>query len=298
MIQIDRNRVPAPEILTTPNGKGKVEQQNNITLMRKNPPEMDSLEFKVYKADEVRQALNQLFHHKCAYCESTYAGTAPVEVEHYRPKGRIAMGRKKKEPGYYWLAAEWENLLPSCIDCNRARRQEIPGATPPTQTLGKGDQFPIANESMRANAPGDEVNEANVRLLLNPCLDQPEEHMEFYCDLISQNVLVRPRHTPGGTEDNMAKESIRVYALTRKGLADARMERNLIIQWELRQTEKFLNRWVTAPSDLNKQDIEENLQQLDHYREEDQIYAGMARQFINEAIQRWKQQYPSYPFPR
>jgi hypothetical protein len=157
MIHIDRNRVPAPEVLTNQNGKGKQERQNNVALMGQNPPAVDSLVFTVYKEDEVRQALNQLFHGKCAYCESTYAATAPVDVEHYRPKGRIVAGRKKKKPGYYWLAAEWANLLPSCIDCNRARRQEIPFASPPKQTVGKGDQFPIADESKRANAPGDEV---------------------------------------------------------------------------------------------------------------------------------------------
>jgi uncharacterized protein (TIGR02646 family) len=297
MIHIDRSQVPAPEILTSLNGKGQQERHNNITLMGQNPPKVDLLEFKVYKEDEVRQAINQLFHGKCAYCESTYAPTAPVDVEHYRPKGRIVMGRKKKKPGYYWLAAEWDNLLPSCIDCNRARRQEIPYASPPKQTVGKGDQFPIGDESKRANIPGDEANEANVRLLLNPCLDQPEQHLEFFYDPISQAVLARPRLTHAGEDDAMARESIRVYALQRKGLVDARRDINLSIQFLLSQTEDFLKDWVLDPSEKNKQRIENFLQQLSRYCRDEQPYAGMARQFIGEALQRWKEQYPSYPFP-
>ena len=296
MIHIDRSRVPAPEMLASPNGKGPLERQNNIELMGHNPPEVDKLEFKAYKEDEVRQAVNQLFYGKCAYCESTYLATAPVDVEHYRPKGRIKIGNKKKQ-GYFWLAAEWDNLLPSCIDCNRARRQEIPFATPPVQTVGKGDQFPIVDEKLRANTPGEEANETNVRLLLNPCLDQPEEHLEFIHDPISEAVLVRPQLVNGGAEDAMAKESIRVYALQRKGLVDARRDQYLLIQRDIHQTEKLLNIWIAGPNQPIQQLIDENLQQLDNYREESHIYAGMARQFIDEVILRWKQQYPSYPFP-
>lgn len=53
-------------------------------------------------------------------------GGAPLDVEHFRPKSEIdevdpatfrpVPGRAPTAPGYYWLAAAWSNLLPSCIE--------------------------------------------------------------------------------------------------------------------------------------------------------------------------------------
>jgi hypothetical protein len=48
---------------------------------------------------------------------------------------------KEKEfehPGYYWLAYEWTNLLPSCYDCNSFRRHGTMKAGP-----GKNERFPV-----------------------------------------------------------------------------------------------------------------------------------------------------------
>ncbi len=58
-----------------------------------------------------------LFHNKCAYCQ-IYLGTDIdyCQVEHYRPKG--AIDGKPGHPGYWWLAYEPTNYLPSCKICN------------------------------------------------------------------------------------------------------------------------------------------------------------------------------------
>ncbi|WP_314961798.1 hypothetical protein [Bradyrhizobium cosmicum] len=71
--------------------------------------------FQAYKAEGVKKRLEELFHGKCAYCESLYASQAPVDVEHYRPKGRVK--DEHAHPGYWWLASEWTNLLPASITC-------------------------------------------------------------------------------------------------------------------------------------------------------------------------------------
>lgn len=55
-----------------------------------------------YKHESVRRALEKLFHDKCAYCESSTLAGADWDVEHYRPKGRVA--ERPDHPGYYWLA--------------------------------------------------------------------------------------------------------------------------------------------------------------------------------------------------
>src|SRR3954454_1457494 len=73
----------------------------------------------IYAHEEVRKALEELFHRKCAYCEISTA-RVDWEVEHYRPKGRVA--ERQGHPGYYWLAYDWDNLFPSCTFCNQHRK--------------------------------------------------------------------------------------------------------------------------------------------------------------------------------
>lgn len=45
----------------------------------------------------VRDKLNEYYLGKCAYCERD----CKAEIEHYRPKKRVAEDRA--HPGYYWL---------------------------------------------------------------------------------------------------------------------------------------------------------------------------------------------------
>jgi len=66
-------------------------------------------------------------------------------------------------PGYYWLAYDLSNYLPTCTRCNTS----------------KSTAFPLTAGSPRAAAPGAEANEQP--LLLNPYhLDKPlAEHLRF-----------------------------------------------------------------------------------------------------------------------
>ena len=139
--------------------------------------------FAAYKSEAVKQALYDMFKGRCAYCETLYAANAPPDIEHYRPKGAYLdeqgqlVGR-----GYYWLAAAWENLLPSCVDCNRERKQvhrTADGALVKRKS-GKANQFPLAAGSPRAEAPGAHMDERP--LLLDPCGDRPRLHLHFRPD--------------------------------------------------------------------------------------------------------------------
>ncbi len=129
---------------------------------------------------------------KCAYCES-WAQQEAQPVEHFRPKGRPSRidwtglrehrdyalkgideerftrglppseldrvrwpdprEQPTPEPGYWWLAWTWENLVFGCQSCNGGSR--------------KGSRFPLMNESptlaLRQQPPGDEQ-----ALLLDP----------------------------------------------------------------------------------------------------------------------------------
>jgi hypothetical protein len=110
---------------------------------------------------ELKWHLFELFHGKCAYCESKPLSVEAGDVEHYRPKSKVS--EDPNHPGYYWLAYDVTNLLPACEDCNR--------------NFGKMSHFPVKGQ--HAHNPKGVVHEKP--LLLNPydrAID-PFEHLEF-----------------------------------------------------------------------------------------------------------------------
>lgn len=172
-----------------------------------------SYPFAVYKEPEVKDRLDELFFGKCAYCETFYASSAPVDIEHYRPKG--AVEGEPTHTGYWWLAMVWENLLPSCIDCNRRRKQVTPLPTASLVALdtnarfhssrvvlsGKKDLFPITAGATRALKEGDNLS-AEGSLLLNPCDDDPADHLIHHVETTPLIGLILPRsNVAGGTAD-------------------------------------------------------------------------------------------------
>ncbi len=118
------------------------------------------------------------FNGKCAYCESKREENSPVYVEHYRPKGgvrdmdnnRIMVQNENKEelphPGYYWLAYNWQNFLPTCWACNTWQEK---------LQIGKGQRFPV--DGMHATEVGTEDQE--TPLLINPMYVDPDIHLNL-----------------------------------------------------------------------------------------------------------------------
>ena len=176
--------------------------------------------FTAYKGEGVREQLTEVFHGKCAYCETFYKATQPADIEHFRPKGGVTIeGSKLQPPGYWWLASDWTNLLPSCSDCNRPRRQDFPAGVP--KTAGKANRFPVGSERTRAAKPGQESKER--RLLLHPYLDQPQEHLHFVTGTGTiRDGEIEPSRLPSGRASKMGETSIEVYALQRRGLVEKR----------------------------------------------------------------------------
>jgi uncharacterized protein (TIGR02646 family) len=166
----------------------------------KKPPKY---EFKAYQNPELRKALDRLFKEKCAYCEATNNLTSPMQVEHYRPKSV-----------YYWLAADWSNLLPSCGHCNN----------------GKRAKFPLRDPRKQAKRKGQEKREDP--LLLNPSdprrSRRPDRHLTFNAkDGTVQAVTLRGAPSPIG------EASITVYNLTHAGLSKARSEWATRVNWQI-----------------------------------------------------------------
>ena len=177
MIKVNRGRRDERGRRISPGRKwftrAKAARKQVIASARANRYKFDAT---VYASNSVRTALIELFFDKCAYCEYSLT-RSEWNVEHYRPKASVAEART--HPGYYWLAYEWSNLLPSCTFCNQWRREPPvwPSATR-SGGAGKADSFPLVHEARRAYSPSDDVSQEEP-LLLNPAEEDPSKHVSF-----------------------------------------------------------------------------------------------------------------------
>lgn len=235
MIPRDRRGTEPPKPLVHAKGPGEKERVRvRAWIDKKRSGKRPT--FAAYKADGIADALERLFERKCAYCETVYVLTQPVDVEHWRPKADVEVGPKQMlGRGYEWLAAEWSNLLPSCIDCNRGREQLVleEGDVTHSKKLvsGKANQFPVADELRRmVHWTDDPAGEG--ALLLDPC--EPGFDGAGYFAFDDRGAIV-PRDPASSTNQTAlrrrlrAVESIRVYALNRSELVAARRERLVLI---------------------------------------------------------------------
>ena len=112
-------------------------------------------------------ALQELFHQKCAFCETRVGATSRPDLEQFRPKaGALDLEGERSPDHYWWLMFDWENLYPSCPACNRT----------------KGSRFPVVGERAERGADAEATREevwAERALLLDPCRDHPSDHLIF-----------------------------------------------------------------------------------------------------------------------
>lgn len=130
-----------------------------------------------------------LFNNKCGYCECDPSRGGRFQIDHFRPKKEIAseMNKKGFPPGYYWLGMYWDNLILSCEYCNiRDTHEGYKKAT------GKGTYFPISDENKRHKNPNNKSEfqkEEKVRLLIDPCKDDPSKDLDFIVDDLDINKI-------------------------------------------------------------------------------------------------------------
>ncbi|MGR9079527.1 hypothetical protein ACU8L5_25475 (plasmid) [Rhizobium leguminosarum] len=226
MRKVERNKITPPTSLTT---SGELARARGYMA----DPEKAgrSFSFAAYRHADVKHRLELLFHGKCAYCETMYASSAPVDVEHFRPKG--APSGDNDHPGYWWLAMDWENLLPSCIDCNRLREQIIlnggsdslaelwrsrkPANPESTTQAGKGRTFPISGT--RAGAELRDFT-AEGALLINPCDDEPSDHLEFR--IFGDDSISLAVPAGGDSPSKRGATTIQAFGLNRLALVQER----------------------------------------------------------------------------
>ncbi len=143
-----------------------------------------------------------LYHNKCVYCESKFGVDGFGQMDHFRPKnavkdldGKPVHIGKRQHPGYYWLAYDWQNLVPSCGVCNQS----------------KDVFFPLLRNSRHSLTPKGVANETPV--LIHPAFDRtrPEAHFEYI-----------PKTGALELKTARARAIDQIVKLNREGLYDAR----------------------------------------------------------------------------
>lgn len=312
MINIERTECPA--ILKTgiaPSSAGEKETRDAISFyadqanhnqkyqkMGRSGTKRTKTGYTVYADKAVRSMLLEMFHGKCAYCESKITAIYNGDIEHFRPKGAIS-GTVTIKPGYYWLASDWDNLLFACPFCNQTNTHifitDEEGSTE-ERVMGKIDKFPLANESLRLNhAHGglffDGVaaykqafaQEESVRLLLNPCIDDEVEQYFTY----NEEGAIQVNAALPELERAKAEASIETYALHRLALTMVRKEKLIEIRAQIRRVEEAIANY-NRYSDSSYEErirfdtiLEREMRILKQYKSPSAEYAGMARFIID-----------------
>src|SRR5687768_15276735 len=161
----------------------RVRCQNATKMLRNTVERGEEWEVtNLYKSKRIKKefffAKEGPFGGRCAYCECYLNDFQQPDIDHFRPKKGVtdkddnpalvvdANGKRIHHQGYYWLAYEWDNLLPTCKICNEP--SEIDG-----RKIGKHNRFPVDGDY--AAAPEGIPDEKP--LLINPTQDDPAEHI-------------------------------------------------------------------------------------------------------------------------
>lgn len=166
MISIKKDFKNPPELLV----KSKRELYIKDALVTKNE---HSFKNSIYRKTTI-EALEKLYNHKCAYCETDTSAGAPFQVEHFRPKAKTEGDLVHK--GYYWLAYEWSNLTLGCSICNNSKKNHFPitGIRIYDPLLGNDglptdDYLSLESTSLLGE----------MATLLNPEIDEVEKYFYF-----------------------------------------------------------------------------------------------------------------------
>lgn len=278
MINVDRSKIKKPEVLDKKDQNGLTETDRAINFYS-DPINLDEpFNYKIYSDPKVKESLIELFKGKCAYCESKFLHVYSGDIEHFRPKGKIEEASPQK-PGYYWLAADWDNLYLSCRNCNQTLKHDVFGTTGRI-TLGKLNQFPLTDPTRYVRKHNHRYgisSEDQHRLLIDPCKDTPEKHLEFIDEGVIKDL------------DDRGKTSIKVYALQRVPLVQSREKKQIEINAQIQRVKEAilnydnnLNTNEGANSFYFEKILHREMLYLKKYMNDDEEYAGMAKQMINK----------------
>lgn len=170
----------------------------------------DRTSHEIKKADELwrnKKVTDKLFvshHGKCCYCERKRDRKREMDVDHYRPKGKVENGTAND--GYWWLAYKWNNLLWSCKTCNQKYKDMI---------------FTLLPSGTRAYHEASDLDLEKPHLI-NPKLEDPSQFLTFHIDRSGGLFFVKAvAHADiDNDEEIRANETIKIVGLNRKDDGD------------------------------------------------------------------------------
>lgn len=160
MVEINKKKTDTPQILKV-NGAAEIAL---VKAMKKK----DLLNYKfksaLYGHKDVKTKLIEIQNGKCCFCEANVTAVSHGDVEHFRPKGGWIQLEKDKltQPGYYWLAYDFDNLFLSCQICNQKFKKNY---------------FPLENPKLRVLKHGSIAKEKP--LLIDPGKMDPSKHLKY-----------------------------------------------------------------------------------------------------------------------
>ncbi|MBJ2126589.1 AAA family ATPase [Flavobacterium sp. IB48] len=193
MIQL--NRGPIPHFFENPRF---IEAGIKLEESFKDDNRQERLRFDDRFNREIKECLMYSFHEKCVYCETKLGVSDLGILDSFRPRsGARGLDKAKyASTHYWWLYHEWDNMMLSCSTCG---------------VKYKRDFFPLEDENLRAPIRAKGVELLNERaMLIDPCLENPEEHLAFSADGVVSAL------TPKG------QVTIEVLGLNRQPLQDKR----------------------------------------------------------------------------
>jgi hypothetical protein len=156
MRRLRRPDITPPTLRRT--GAGGKRDKQHISDIEVDPH--TSLSFPDYwNLPDVRGALYAFHGRACGYCTRDLPGNDRGDVDHFRPKGKVA--EDPTHGGYWWLAYSFTNYVLSCSICNRTlKRDHFPLTSPGSKHYGFAQRSRLSREA---------------RALLDPVLDQVED---------------------------------------------------------------------------------------------------------------------------
>jgi uncharacterized protein (TIGR02646 family) len=274
MIYINRNKVKKPDTLTNDaDAEHQAAHKHYVT-----DGETKAFDHKLFKKNEVKKTLEDLFNGKCAYCESDVVTTSAIDKEHFRPKASIKNKiTKKSVRGYYWLAADWDNLLLACAHCNRTGTHET--VDDEEFVSGKLDYFPLTDETKRGIYGGDLVEEEKVRLLLNPCIENPELLIKYNSD-----GEILPLAGVNSREEKMVETSVMTFGLNRSTLHKKRREKWMLIEGQILIIKELYDDYINTSDSKYLVRLIREFEKLKKYKSKDALYIGVARFVIRQEL--------------